>query len=501
MKLVTAAAMADIDRLSIEEYGYPGIVLMENAGIRMFERFLASPRDRSSRLVFIAGGGNNGGDALVMARLALFEGFVNSTIVLTSRRLGEAAGVHHRICRNLGLRILNWSDDDGEKEEAEAAVSKADVIFDGMIGTGLKGPLEGRAEYIAGCVNSSKAEVLAVDIPSGVGDTFEPRFPSIRADSTYTVGLPKQALYLPGARGRCGEISVIDIGFPRELLEAVELDTEILSIADLPSLLPAMNPEAYKNTRGSLCIFAGSPGTLGAAFLAAETASGTRTGLVTLMLDKNLYASAAGHFRSIIGRPGDPSVVPGKGDLDGYSALCVGPGWGFEDRKPCLDALFASGLPGVLDVDGLTLLGGYEEKPDLGGRWILTPHPGEFVRLTGMEKEEVLTHPRDAVKRAADSYNAVLVLKCHVTYIAVPGGKVYVVDGMNPALGTAGSGDVLAGLAGGLLAEGLSPADAAVSAVIVHGEAGRRCFSEYGWFAAEKLIGVIPRILADSAGG
>lgn len=492
MKIVSASEMAEIDRLSIEEYGYPGIVLMENAGIRIFDRFLASGRNRDLHLLFLVGGGNNGGDALVMARQALAAGFRNITIVLASDKPGDAVRTHVRICEGLHIPVRRWT--------AGGDIEQADVIFDGLIGTGLQGPLRGASVGLVEAVNSCRAETVAVDIPSGVGDSFEEGFPSIKADRTFTVGLPKLALYLPAARTRCGVIEVVDIGFPRILTTSDDLRGDFLSCSDLPEILPPAAPEAYKKTRGSLCVFAGSPGTLGAAFLAAETASRTRAGLVTLMLEKDLYTPAAGSFRSVMGRPWGPADSPEQVDFTGFSALCVGPGWGFDRRRAWLEACIASGVPGVLDADGLSLLAAMEVKPDLGGRWVLTPHPGECARISEKPVQEILRRPREAVLQAAEAYNAVVVLKAHVTWIGEPSGRFCVIDGMNPAMGTGGSGDVLAGLTAGLLAEGLSPSRAARAAVLVHAEAGRRCYSDAGWFAAEDLRHYIPKVLADAGG-
>lgn len=497
MKIVTAAEMAEIDRVSIEEYGYPGLVLMENAGIRMFELFLKGEERRNPRLVFLAGGGNNGGDALVMARQALIAGFAHISVLLTASRYGEAASIHRRICEQLKIPVFNLRSGGPEAEAGLRELRGADVVFDGIIGTGLQGPVKGNTVGIVEEVNRSGAEVIAVDVPSGVGDSFEPDFPSVRADRTFTVGLPKQCLYRPHARPRCGVIDVLDIGFPRELTTSDRLKGEFLTIADLPALLPPVAPDAHKYTRGTVGVFAGSPGTSGAAFLAADGAARGRAGLVTLMLQQDLYASAAGAFRSVMGRPWDPAAPPRPEDVDRFSALCVGPGWGFDGREPWLRALIESGIPGVLDADGLTLLSRMKERPDLGGRWVLTPHPGEFARLTGLDKEGLLRNLPGSLLDACRDLNAVVVLKGHVTWIGTPSGHFFVIDGMNPAMGTGGSGDVLSGLTAGILAGGLRPEQAAAAAVLAHTEAGRRCFEDRGWFTAEDLPACIARVLAE----
>jgi len=495
MKIVSAARMAEIDRVSIEEYGYPGIVLMENAGIRMFDRFISLCGDRSLRLVFVAGGGNNGGDALVMARQAFFAGFKHISVILTSDKFSESAEIHRRICTNLKLPVYSWKNGETEKKEALGTIQCADVVFDGIIGTGLQGPLRGSAAEVVKEVNGCGARKIAIDAPSGIGDSFKADYPSIRADRTFTMGLPKIFLYRPAARPRCGDLEVIDIGFPPALTESESITGDFLSYDDLSGILPRMKKDAHKYTRGTVCVFAGSPGTAGAAFMTAEAAAHTRAGLVTLMLEKPLYDAAAGSFRSVMGRPWDASSNPDPAELKRFSALCVGPGWGFDTREPWLKACVASGVPGVLDADGLTLLAKMNNRPDFNGNWVLTPHPGEFARCMGQDKEALLEDLPNAVLKAAERFNAVVVLKGHVTWIGEPDGHFYVIDGMNPALGTGGSGDVLSGVLAGLLAEGLTPGMAARAAVLVHTKAGRLCFNERGWFTAEELIPYISRLL------
>lgn len=178
----------------------------------------------------------------------------------------------------------------------------------------------------------------------------------------------------------------------------------------------------------------------------------------------------------------------------------VGPGWGKSGRWSLLEKLFDSNLPGVLDADGINVLSESENKfqknqvyPD--GRWVFTPHPGEFERLSGINKDVFMLSPLSYLKETAEKYGAVIVLKSHVTFIAAPGGDYSIVDGMNPAMGTGGSGDILAGIIAGFLAQGMEPYKSAVSGVVLHQNIGRACFKEKGWFLAEDLLPYISSTL------
>ncbi|WP_455382309.1 NAD(P)H-hydrate dehydratase [Salinispira pacifica] len=544
MKLVTTETMARIDRDAQERYGIDGIVLMEGAALRCaeilealvtgalspealpgFSHFFAGPAARrepqepagsaapsptpadkpTSRaaaerpVVFVAGKGNNGGDALAMARLAAVRGLFPVSVVLAFDAPGGLAGKQLGMLRQMGVPVMLYGDD--PKRAAELFES-ATWIVDGLFGTGIRGALRSPADEIASAVNGARRPVFAVDTPSGIGDSFERGFPAVEAAVTATVGLPKQCLFLPSARPYCGRIVAVPISFPPQLFEDDAIRGAILEPAELGTLLPSIGPATYKNRRGHLAAFAGAPGTVGAAVLSATAAARSRAGLVSLYVEQSAYEPAAASCTSVMAHPWRPEqdraeeLVP-----DRYTALLVGPGWGQDtNRARWLKGLVASGLPGVLDADGLNVLSAMssEERSSLrfDGRWVLTPHPGEFARLRKMSAGDVLKDPVAAALAAAEELNAVVVLKGHVTTIAAPTGEWWLVDGMNPAMATGGTGDVLCGIIGGLLASGMNAAEAAASGVLLHQETGRATFDETGWFISEDLLPRISRVLA-----
>ncbi|MCK5672341.1 MAG: NAD(P)H-hydrate dehydratase, partial [Spirochaetales bacterium] len=309
-----------------------------------------------------------------------------------------------------------------------------------------------------------------------------------------TIGLPKTILYYPSQRVYAGKIVVVKIGFPPSLLENPP-DAGDIYFKDNP-LIPDIPTWAYKRTRGHTAVFAGASGTVGAAILSASAAGRSRSGLVTLFIDSDLYKIAASHLTSIMVRKLDTA----KEDpvLKGCSSILAGPGWGTEDRSQFLKKLFESKLPGVLDADGLNLLfkmeSLFEINPGyLEGSWVFTPHPGEYERISGIDKEIFLSSPLSYLRKTAAKYGAVIVLKSHVTFIVNPEGDYTVVDGMNPSLGIGGSGDILSGIIAGLLAQGLDAYNAALFGVTLHQNIGRSCFKEKGWFLAEDLLPYISK--------
>jgi NAD(P)H-hydrate epimerase len=340
-------------------------------------------------------------------------------------------------------------------------------------------------ELIRRCNQSSAARV-AVDIPSGIGDAYRKGYTAFQADYTLTVELPKLCLYLPEARSFCGDIRIVPGVFPPQLVEE-QIPGYLIDEALADRLLKPLDPRVHKGRRGHLAVFAGSEATTGAAWLCSTAASRSRAGLVTLFIDRNLYGANIPKYTSVMLRPWEGEVP----ELERYDTLLVGPGWGVaEQREHVLKELFETPCPGVLDADGLTLLARMRRggRIRLGGRWILTPHPGEFARLLDLEIPEVLADPLPHLLRASDEMEAVIVLKGHCTFVAAPGGRYGILDGMNPAMATGGSGDVLAGMCAGLLTSGSEPERAAVLGVALHGRVGRRLYRDKGVFLAEDMV-------------
>lgn len=509
MKVVTVDEMRMIERRAESEYGLTSPILMEHAGLSVAERLrLYLDGDVSNRDVFVlAGPGNNGGDGRVMARYLADWGAQVTLYAWKERRL-EA-----------GARYIPVGDDLAAVREA---ISRADVVADALLGTGHSRPLDPTMRQLLALVRYEKRQrpqltILAVDLPSGLNaDTGAVDEGTIPADLTVTLAFPKVGLLLfPGA-SYVGELFVGGIGLPDKM--AIPIDFEMLDAAFVRPLLPLRPLDSNKGTFGKVMVVAGSSLYIGAAYLAAAAAARVGAGLVTLAttaerapiyamkLPEATYHLLPSESASPEARAG--SVLDG---LEGYRALVVGPGLGqSDDTRAFLERLFAGlqVMPEddrprlIVDADGLNNLSHIERWWErLPARTVITPHPGEMARLRGGERVSGGGPDRlDATLEAARSWNLVVVLKGAATLIAAPDGHLRVNWPGNPALASAGTGDVLSGCVGGLLAQGLPPFDAATAAVYLHSHAGHLVSERIGdaGLLAGDLLSEIPVAIRDT---
>jgi NAD(P)H-hydrate epimerase len=326
----------------------------------------------------------------------------------------------------------------------------------------------------------------------------------VQADLTLTLGLPKNCLYLPHARSLCGDIIVIPLGFPPPLLEDESLAGELLEASSYLTKLPEIPRTAYKTKRGHLAVFAGSERTSGAAWLCTHAAARSRVGLVTFFADSDIYANVVGSYSSVIVHKWDPKK-PEEGSakdlsrLENYSAFLAGPGWGFaEEKKSWLLKLLANDRPGVIDADALRMIAEMREKGGIkvGPNRILTPHPGEFSAFLKVNIKDMLENPLPPLRSLCRELDAHIILKGHVTYIMAPDGRYKILDGMNPAMATGGTGDVLSGIVAGLLGQGVPVFEAAQAGAMLHACLGKQLYKEKGWFIAEDLLPLISPAMA-----
>jgi ADP-dependent NAD(P)H-hydrate dehydratase / NAD(P)H-hydrate epimerase len=495
MRLVGSAEMRDIDRAAIDAFGIPSLTLMDRAGSAVADAAvaLAGP---AGRFVVVCGGGNNGGDGYVAARLLRSAGRDARVIALVpAERLSPDARAVREQADRAGVPV-----DEGLLAPIEAGVG--DVVVDAIFGTGLGRPPEGAfAEAIAriDAARVAGARVLAVDVPSGLSaDTGRPLGPCVRADRTVTFGFLKRGLVLHPGASLAGEVTVDDIGIPREAARRVPVGCELLTEAEARFLVPPRPPDAHKGDAGRLLVVAGSPGKTGAAHLALTGALRGGVGLVTLAARAEVLPFA------LAGRPEAMSVsLPGtgplgRGDLQALlaaardvDALAVGPGIprGPETAELLRALVQRAGKPAVLDADALNALADDAAAlRGLGVPLLLTPHPGEMARLCGTTILEVQADRVGLAAAQARAWNATVLLKGARTVVADPDGPPAVVPTGNPGLATGGTGDVLTGLCGALLAGGLPPPAAGRVGAWVHGRAGdlaARRFGERGLVAGD----------------
>jgi hydroxyethylthiazole kinase-like uncharacterized protein yjeF len=509
--------MKEMDRMTIEEMGIPGPVLMENAArgaTRVcLDHFAPAP---GSRVVILCGPGNNGGDGYVMARYLLQAGLQVTVIVLAeARKITGDALLNLNVIQRMGLDIREAPGSDKWKESS-SLLSTCDFIVDGILGTGLNAPVRGFYQQVIEEVNSSKKPVLSVDIPSGLNaDSGQIMGVAIRADLTVTFGFPKLGQILfPGAEF-AGRLVRIDIGIPRTVADRMPVKYRLIEPEDFSDLLAREKQDIHKGNRGHLLVIAGSIGKTGAATLTSLGALRAGAGLVTLGIPKSLNAIMEEKLTEAMTTP-LPDTVDGTLSLraerdilklmEGKTAVALGPGLSTHPETTDLVRRIVSRcpLPIVIDADGLNAL---SEDPSplrsCGNKAILTPHPGEMARLGGLKNTEVQSDRVGTASRFSEKYGCTLVLKGARTLIAQPKGEIFVNPTGNPALSSGGSGDVLTGLVGGFLARGWPMAKAAMSAVYLHGLAAdllAETMGQAGVLAGE-LLDVIPMLMASLGSG
>ena len=501
MKSFSAEKMRSLDRRTIDEYGIPGIVLMENAGsalTREIQRFVSGMHN--PEFVILAGKGNNGGDAFITAG-QLFAKHYPVALFMAARPdelAGDAAEAFEALPQTLKEQILfDFSAD---------ALGENSVIVDGLLGTGIRGPLrEPFATWIR-IVNDSRNPVVAIDIPSGLNADDGSADLCITADLTVTMAAVKTGMLLRKGPNASGRIVVAPIGIPDRYLEEAGGDYELFTKRDAAHLLNREPFDTFKNRRGHLAVIGGSVDYCSAPFLSGEAALRAGAGLVTILLPDSADILCSVRKALIVRRIADgqhgcfneSSLQQLEREILPMQALAIGPGLSHrEETLPVLELLIASGKPLVLDADALNLVAMNPELlEEKRSNIILTPHPGEMARL---QNAFGLDGSKHRIEQALDlSYvtGAVVVLKGSRSVTASPAGDYNINMSGCAALSTAGSGDTLTGICGALLAEGCDAYDAARLGVFLHGLCGE-ILSPYGsrGIIADDLADAIPQAL------
>lgn len=486
----TAAQVRALDERAIRDLGIPGPVLMENAG-RLATRVLLERHGDAARVGVrvLCGRGNNGGDGWVMARHLALAG-VPVQIAALSGRMSDDCALNRNICERMGLPIQeDWSPDD------DLGGGGTGLLVDALLGTGLSSALRGTVASWVQRANSSGLPIVAVDLPTGLhADTGAPLGSAIHAVATVTFGRLKAGLLLEPGADLCGEVVVADIGLdaasallpalvPRPASD-IGVCLQVPEPADVQAWLPRRALGAHKGSSGHLAVVAGSSEKAGAGVLACNAAIRAGAGLVTLFVPRGAWGRL-GALRPEIMVEDVLALEPGR-----FTALAVGPGVGDDPGvvQRCRALWRTAELPAVFDADGLNALVGAFE-PSAWPR-LVTPHPGEAARLLGLSSAQVQADRLAALE--ALSQVAPTLLKGRHTLVSGPQPTVNPTGG--PALATAGSGDVLTGLVGALLARGLAPEPAGCAAAFLHGWAAELCGSDL--IVAGDIIERLPRALA-----
>ena len=491
---LTAEAMREADRISIEDYGIPGFTLMETAGraaVDQIEQVFGAMAGRTA--VCLCGKGNNGGDGFVVARVLYARGARVRVLALSAPDAMSNDAAHNWHL----LEQLAEHDDTGRLDLARfenldhlAAYRHADLYVDALLGTGLASALREPISGLVAWLNAQPQPTTALDVPTGLhSDHGTILGEAVQADLTVIMGALKVGLLINDGPAMAGRTEVVEIGIPRFVIEQMQAKP---GCAWLPTdravaaLLPRRRRDAHKYSVGMAMIVGGAPGLTGAPVMASVAAARVGAGYVTCACPQSIQPILATKMTEVTtlalpeasdgGLDLHSALAVLKPRLEKARALLVGPGQGrhIGTQRFTRALLQQTNLPAVIDADGLNALA---DAPDLiarhaRGRWILTPHAGEFRRLADADVD--LTDRVGVTQHYAQRWNCVLVLKGLPSVVGSPDGTAYINATGNPALATAGTGDVLAGLCAGLLAQGLTPIQAAVCALHLGGAAADR---------------------------
>ncbi len=491
MILVTAKQMQQMDHNTINEFGIPGLVLMENAGRGAVE-ILTQTFDpiEDKQVAIIAGRGNNGGDGFVIGRYLMEMGVHTSFFLLSTRDrvTGDALtnmALVERLLPEHPYSSMVEVPDAKAFDQYRTKMLHHDIFVDAILGTGLNSNVRGVFKNVIQALNQTGKPIFSVDIPSGINsDTGDICGTAIQADATATFGFAKAGHFLQPGSQYTGNLDIVDIGIPWHIAQAQRPDLYLPEPEDITDLFSPRPIDSHKGSFGHLLALAGSPGKTGAGALCANAAQRCGTGLVTLGVAQGLNPV----MEPLVTEPmtiGLPETATGglsikalalvKEILTDKNALALGPGLGTDsDTKELVRELVAAcRVPMVIDADGLNCLA---DDPNILTRAqapvILTPHPGEMARLTGKTTAQVQADRLGIARQFARDFNVILVLKGSQTLVCCPDNTSYICPTGNPGMASGGMGDVLTGMIAGFAAQGLNPEAATLAGVFIHGLCG-----------------------------
>jgi NAD(P)H-hydrate epimerase len=467
MKILKAQEMSQIDLKATTDIGIPSFLLMENAGLKIVQ-VIKKEFPNAKKILFLIGKGNNGGDGLVAVRHLYMNGYGVDYFLVHGEELKGDARLNLSILKNLGCYPLT------EKPHRDY-----DLIVDAIFGTGFKPPVKGHAVEWINFINTSQIPVLSVDIPSGLSaDSAQEYEPSVKADITVTFEFPKVCHILHPSAKKCGKVYVASIGLPRFLANQVK--REVLEKVKVFK----REPDVHKGKMGHVLLVGSSVGKTGALIMSAKAATRTGSGLVSVGVPKGLnhiFEIALTEEMSIP-LEGEERLSEKSADRiiqmqDNFSAIGVGMGMGTYEEGQNIVKKLIKGIkkPLLLDADAINNLANIKDLNILKERehpTVLTPHVGEFERLSGYKKDFIIHNLIDTAQEFSQKWNCFLVLKSSRTVLSTPEGYAFVSLRGSPAMAKAGSGDVLSGILTSLMGRSIPLLDALKLGIFLHGLAG-----------------------------
>ena len=497
MKIFTSAQIKELDRYTVEHEPIPSIDLMERAA-KALTRAITDTWNNATPVVVFAGPGNNGGDALAVARMLGELNYQVSVYLfnISGHLAEECAANKKRLMES--KRIKDFIEVTQEFDPPR--LEKGMVVVDGLFGSGLNKPLAGGFASLVKYINASQADIVAIDIPSGLmteDNTYNVRANIIHATLTLTLQQPKLAFLFPENQQFIGKLRVLDIRLSQEGMEKIEANYTVLEESDVRSMLLGRDSYAHKGQMGNALLIAGSYGMAGAAILAARACLRSGVGKLTIHTPKkNREILQIAIPEAVLQFDPEETIFSEAVDTEDFQALGIGPGLGISETTaiPLIAQLRRTTSPIVADADALNILANHRAwMQQLPKGIILTPHVKEFDRMEGHSSDsyERLTKARHLAERL----QGYVILKGRYTAICLPDGHVFFNPTGNAGMATAGSGDVLTGILTALLARGYNPQDACVVGVYLHGLAGDLAARDLGEesLIAEDIIRYISR--------
>lgn len=535
MWAVTPSQMRQIDERAINEFKIPGIILMENAALQVVnfikdhylkDHYPITQCSRMSiktpvqiplkvpvkipvRVLVICGCGNNGGDGFAVARHLYLLGYQVTTLILHNRGKVPSgdAGINLEMLKTLNCDIV-WLEEDEDPTRAKAIVHSSSLIIDALFGTGLDRAVAGNYASIIDEINKNNTPIVSIDIPSGIhGETGQVLGTAVKATDTITFGYIKPGHLLFPGREYAGHVHVKPIGLPLDSATSIGAKIFTLNDEDLAQKLKDRPRDSHKGTFGKVAVIAGSTGLTGAAYLTAISALRSGAGLVTLGIPSSLNSIMEEKLTEVmtfsLEDKGQGHLIPESIDdiielLKDKDVLAIGPGCGknsgvFEILRNIFGRI---NISIVIDADGLNHI-----SKDMNllkihqSPVIITPHPGEMSRLTGIAVEDILKKPMEVAAEFARKLNVIVLLKGAASIVADPQGQIYINSSGNSGMAKGGSGDVLTGMIASLVAQGYDPFEATVFGCYIHGRAGDEAADlsgEIGMIAGD-IVDAIPR--------
>ena len=496
MKIFTSAQIHELDNFTIEHEPIKSIDLMERAAT-VLAATIAGEWGHETPVVVFAGPGNNGGDALAVARLLGVKGYKVSTFLFNTKgRLSDDCAINKRRLADSKPQLFTEVTDEFDPPRLESGM----LVVDGLFGSGLNKPLSGGFASLVKYINSSPATVVSIDVPSGLmteDNTFNVRANIIRADHTLTLGQKKLSFFFPENQTIIGQVHVLDIGLSQEGIDTIDATYQTIDKGSVRSLMLHRDPFAHKGKMGNALLVAGCYGMGGAAVLAARACLRAGAGKATVVAPKrNVPILQTAVPEAVMSIDRDERLFSEAIDTSDFDALGIGPGLGLAEQTgiAMIAQLRRAQCPAVVDADAINILANHRAwLQQLPKDVILTPHPKEFDRLEG--------NSADSYERLSKAVNLAqrlevyVVLKGHHTAICTPGGSVMLNTTGNAGMATAGSGDVLTGLLTGLLARGYKQEEACIVGVYLHGLAGDLAAKELGQesLMASDLVDYLPK--------